>query len=51
MLFEVRVVTPEEYAQHMIDLKARGQVGNLADGRTSNNANTGQGNTTIGGTS
>ena len=51
MLFEVRVVTPEEYAQHMIDLKARGQVGNLEDGRTSNNANTGQGNTTIGGTS
>ncbi len=50
MSFEVRVVTAEEYAQHMIDLRARGQVGQLLDGRTSNNADTGQGATTIGGT-
>ena len=50
MLFEVKVVTPEEFAQHQIDLKARGQVGNLLDGRTSDNANGKQGETTIGGT-
>jgi cytochrome c oxidase subunit II len=50
MLFEVKVVTAEEYAQHQIDLKARGQVGNLVDGRTSNQANGKQGTTSIGGT-
>ncbi len=49
MLFEVRVVTPEEFAQHMIDLRAQGQVGELQDGRTSDQASSGQGRTTIGG--
>ena len=50
MLFVVKVVTPEEFAQHQIDLKARGQVGNLLDGRTSDQANGKQGTTIIGGT-
>ena len=43
MLFEVKVVTPEEYAQHQIDLRARGQVGLLADGRTTDDADGRQG--------
>lgn len=51
MLFEVHVVTAEEYAQHMIDLKARGQVGRLVDGRTSDQATGRQGDTVIGGNS
>jgi cytochrome c oxidase subunit II len=51
MLFEVRVVTPEEFDQHMIDLRASGQVGDLQDGRTSDTSNDNQGRTTIGGTS
>ncbi len=51
MLFEVRVVTPEEYEQHMIDLRARGQIGELKDGRVSDAATGRQGDTVIGGTS
>ncbi len=51
MLFEVRVVTPEEFDQHMIDLRASGQVGDLQDGRTTSNSNENQGRTTIGGNS
>jgi len=30
MLFQVKVVTPAEYDQHMADLKAKGQVGQLS---------------------
>lgn len=50
MLFEVKVVTPEEFAQHQVDLRAHGQVGLLVDGRTSDDATGRQGDTTIGGT-
>jgi cytochrome c oxidase subunit 2 len=50
MLFEVHVVTAEQYAQHMVDLRARDQVGQLIDGRVSDAATGRQGNTEIGGT-
>ena len=52
MLFVVKVVTPEQYAQHMADLKASGQVGLLDTGRVTDSV-TGdtQGRTTIGGSS
>ena len=50
MLFVVKVVSPEQFAQHVADLKAAGQVGLLQTGRTANSV-TGdtQGRTRIGG--
>jgi cytochrome c oxidase subunit II len=50
MLFVVKVVSPEQFAQHVADLKAAGQVGLLQTGRTTNSV-TGdtQGRTRIGG--
>jgi len=52
MLFVVKVVTPDEFTQHMADLRASGQVGLLDTGRVTNSV-TGdvQGRTTIGGSS
>lgn len=49
MLFQVHVVTQEEYDQHMRDLRARGQVGQLVDGRTTGIATDRQGRTEAGG--
>jgi cytochrome c oxidase subunit II len=52
MLFVVKVVTPEEFASHMAELKASGNVGLLDTGRVTDSV-TGdvQGRTTIGGSS
>jgi cytochrome c oxidase subunit 2 len=52
MLFVVKVVTADDFARHMADLKSKGQVGLLDTGRVSD-AVTGdtQGRTTIGGSS
>jgi len=50
MLFIVRVVTPAQFAQHMADLQAAGQVGLLQTGRVTNSViGDTQGRTTIGG--
>ncbi len=52
MLFWVKVVSPDEYDDHVADLKAKGQVGLLETGRTTESV-TGEemGRTTIGGDS
>jgi cytochrome c oxidase subunit 2 len=51
MLFQVKVVSAADYAQHIADLKAAGQVGLLDTGRVSDQAGGNkQGYTTIGGT-
>ncbi|KGA12190.1 MAG: hypothetical protein GM44_0545 [actinobacterium acAMD-2] len=49
MLFNVKVVTKKEYLAHIAELKARGQNGELKSSRISNQADKGQGLTTIGG--
>jgi cytochrome c oxidase subunit 2 len=47
MLFWVKVVSPEEYEQHMQELAAAGQTGLLATGRANDDAQN-QGNTRLG---
>jgi cytochrome c oxidase subunit 2 len=49
MLFNVKVVTPEEYRRHIAELKAKGQDGLLETGRSGVQATDAQGRTTIGG--
>jgi cytochrome c oxidase subunit II len=50
MLFQVKVVSEQDYAQHIADLKAAGQLGLLNTGRVSDQANGDkQGYTQIGG--
>jgi cytochrome c oxidase subunit 2 len=52
MLFVVKVVSPAQFAQHVADLKAAGQVGLLQTGRTPDSViGDTQGRTTIGGSS
>lgn len=48
MLFQVKVVSPEDYDKHMVELGERGQTGILETGRLSDAADAGQGRTTIG---
>jgi heme/copper-type cytochrome/quinol oxidase subunit 2 len=38
MLFQLKVVTQEEFDAHVADLRERGQEGQLNTGRTTNNA-------------
>lgn len=38
MLFQVKVVTPEEFAAHVAELKAKGQTGELGTARTTDQA-------------
>jgi cytochrome c oxidase subunit 2 len=49
MLFNVKVVSRAEFDRHIADLKERGQDGLLDTGRPSDEADSGQGATTIGG--
>lgn len=52
MLFEVKVVSPDEYQAHLADLKAKGQVGRLESGLVQTEAGGDKaGRTTIGGSS
>jgi cytochrome c oxidase subunit 2 len=49
MLFTVKVVSRDEFDRHIAELKAKGQDGLLDTGRPSDEADSGQGRTTIGG--
>jgi cytochrome c oxidase subunit II len=49
MLFWVKVVSPEEYAKHIRELKAKGQSGQLETDQINTDATDGQGRTRIGG--